>query len=70
MDSVFNVLLWCLQILTAGVLLFQTCFDLFYTIAEKRLKHQPPRARIPHQLPEASLSIPIQETQSQDTFFV
>lgn len=62
MDSVFNVLLWCLQILTAGILLLQTCFDLFSDLAEKRRKQQPPLVSIPDKPPEASLSPLTQET--------
>lgn len=64
MDSVFNVLLWFLQILTAGILLLQTCFDLFSDLAEKRRKHQSPLVSIPDKVPEASSSTVIQEAQS------
>lgn len=64
MDSVFNILLWCLQILTAGVFLLQTCFDLFSNIAEKRRKQQSPVISIPDKPSSVVLSAVAPETQS------
>jgi hypothetical protein len=65
MDSVFNALLWSLQVLTAAILLLQACFDLSSNLAEKRRKRQFPLVSIPDKLPENSLSTVIQENQSQ-----